>query len=179
MSLEIILLKLSYFSRVRLCATPCTVAWQAPLSMGFSRQEYWSRWPFLLLGIFPTQGSNPCLLSLLHWKAASIPLSPPGKPQKSCWVQIKRTDSQLSCRGFLAKESGVGPEAYTFRKCIDNFDLDIDVTKTLRNSIQSLVEFYKLKCSLEKNFLNLFWKLISWLKSNNRIILFYYLFYSK
>ena len=40
--------------------------------------------------------------------------------------------------------------AYTFHKCIDNFDLDIDVTKTLRNSIQSLVEFYKLKCSLEK-----------------------------
>ena len=31
-----------HFSRVRLCATPWTVARQAPLSMGFSRQEYWS-----------------------------------------------------------------------------------------------------------------------------------------
>ena len=33
---------LSCFSRVRLCATPWTVAHQAPLSMGFSRQEYWT-----------------------------------------------------------------------------------------------------------------------------------------
>ena len=33
-------------SRVRLFATPWTVAYQAPLSMGFSRQEYWSGLPF-------------------------------------------------------------------------------------------------------------------------------------
>ena len=33
-------------SRVRLCATPWTVAHQAPASMGFSRQEYWSGLPF-------------------------------------------------------------------------------------------------------------------------------------
>ena len=36
----------SRFSRVRLCATPETAAHQAPLSMGFSRQEYWSGLPF-------------------------------------------------------------------------------------------------------------------------------------
>ena len=36
-------------SRVRLFATPWTVAYQAPLSMGFSRQEYWSGLSFLLL----------------------------------------------------------------------------------------------------------------------------------
>ena len=34
----------------------------------------------LLQGIFPTQGLNPCLLSLLHWQAGSLPLGPPGKP---------------------------------------------------------------------------------------------------
>ena len=42
-------------------ATPCTVVCQAPLSMGFSRQEYWRGLPFpyfLLQGIFLTQGSN-------------------------------------------------------------------------------------------------------------------------
>ena len=33
----------------------------------------------LLQGIFPTQGSNPCLLCLLHWQAGSLPLAPPGK----------------------------------------------------------------------------------------------------
>ena len=36
------LLLLSRFSRVQLCATPQTAAHQAPLSLGFSRQEYWS-----------------------------------------------------------------------------------------------------------------------------------------
>ena len=38
------------------------VACQAPLFMGFPRQEYWGGCHFLLQGIFPTQGSNPCLL---------------------------------------------------------------------------------------------------------------------
>ena len=37
---------LSCFSHVRLCATPWTAAHQAPLSIEFSRQEYWSRLPF-------------------------------------------------------------------------------------------------------------------------------------
>ena len=43
---KIKLLLLSHFSRVQLCATPWTAAHQAPLSMGFSRQEYWSGLPF-------------------------------------------------------------------------------------------------------------------------------------
>ena len=40
--LEFMLLLLSRFSRVRLCATPETAAHQAPLSLGFSWQEHWS-----------------------------------------------------------------------------------------------------------------------------------------
>ena len=46
------------------CVTLCdlwTVAHQAPLSMGFPRQEYWSGLPFPSPGIFPTQGLNPGL----------------------------------------------------------------------------------------------------------------------
>ena len=39
------LLLLSHFSHVRLCVTPWTAAYQAPPSMGFSRQEYWSGLP--------------------------------------------------------------------------------------------------------------------------------------
>ena len=35
---------------------------------------------FLLQGIFPTQGLNPCLQRLLHWQADSLPVAPPGKP---------------------------------------------------------------------------------------------------
>ena len=41
-----LLLLLSHFSRVRLCATPQTAAHQAPLPLGFSRQEHWSGLPF-------------------------------------------------------------------------------------------------------------------------------------
>ena len=43
---SLLLLLLSRFSRVRLCATPQTAAHQAPPSLGFSRQEHWSRLPF-------------------------------------------------------------------------------------------------------------------------------------
>ena len=80
---------LSHFSHVQLCSTPWTTAHQAPLSMGFSLQEYGVGCHALLQGIFPTQGSNPHLLYLLHWQAGSLPLAPPGKPKEhTAWVQI-------------------------------------------------------------------------------------------
>ena len=44
--LQMLLLLLGRFSRVRLCVTPQTAAHQAPLSLGFSRKEYWSGLPF-------------------------------------------------------------------------------------------------------------------------------------
>ena len=44
--LSLLLLLLSHFSRVRLCATPQTAAHQAPPSLGFFRQEHWSGLPF-------------------------------------------------------------------------------------------------------------------------------------
>ena len=53
---------------VQLFVTLWTVARQAPLSMGFSRQEYWSGCHALFQGIFLTQGSNQHLLCLLHCK---------------------------------------------------------------------------------------------------------------
>ena len=57
------------------------IAHQAALSMGFSRQEYWSGLRCPPLGdIFPTQGLNPQLFDLLHWQVGSLPLAPPGKP---------------------------------------------------------------------------------------------------
>ena len=51
---------LSRFSHIlRPCATPWTAACQAPLSMGFSRQEYWSELPFPSLGDLPDAGIKP------------------------------------------------------------------------------------------------------------------------
>ena len=46
-------------SRVLLFATPRTVVYQAPLSMGFSRQEYWSEVPFPSPGDLPNPGTEP------------------------------------------------------------------------------------------------------------------------
>ena len=70
---------LSCVSHVWLFATLWTIARQAPLSMGFSRQSYWSEYA-LLQGIFLTQGLNPHLLYLLPWQPGSLPLAPPWKP---------------------------------------------------------------------------------------------------
>ena len=58
---------LSRFIRVRLFANLWPEAPPALMSMGFSRKKYWVGCHALLQGIFPTQGSNPHLLRLLHW----------------------------------------------------------------------------------------------------------------
>ena len=52
-------------SRVQLFVTPWIVTYQAPSSMGFSRQEYWSGLPFPPPQDLPEPGINPCLL---HWQ---------------------------------------------------------------------------------------------------------------
>ena len=51
--------KVKWLSRVRLFATPWTVAHQTPLSMGFSRQEYWSGLPFPSPGDLPDPEIKP------------------------------------------------------------------------------------------------------------------------
>ena len=55
-----------------------TVAQMAPLSMGFFRQEYWSKLPCHPAGDLPDPGIEP--ESYLHWQVGSFPLVPPGKP---------------------------------------------------------------------------------------------------
>ena len=57
--LLLLLLLLSRFTCVQLCATPWTVAPQAPPYMGLSRQEYWSGLPFPSLGDIPDPGIEP------------------------------------------------------------------------------------------------------------------------
>ena len=68
--------KVSSLSRVRLFVTPWTVAYQAPPSMGFSRQEYWSGVPFLSPGDLPDPGIEPGSPAL---QADALPSKPPGK----------------------------------------------------------------------------------------------------
>ena len=63
-------------SRIRLFATPWTVAYQAPPSMGFSRQECWSGLPFPSPGDLPDPGIEPGSLTL---QADALLSEPPGK----------------------------------------------------------------------------------------------------
>ena len=58
------------------------VAQQAPLSMEFSRQEYWSGLPFPTPGDLPDPGIEPVSLHLLHWRVDSLPLQHLGSPTK-------------------------------------------------------------------------------------------------
>ena len=62
-------------SRVRLSVTPWTVAYQAPLSMGFSWQEYWSGFPST--GDLPDPGIKPRSPAL---QADALTSEAPGKP---------------------------------------------------------------------------------------------------
>ena len=64
-------------SCVRLFATPWTVAYRAPPSMEFSRQEYWSGLPFPSPGDLPDSGIEPGSPTL---QADALPSEPPGKP---------------------------------------------------------------------------------------------------
>ena len=69
------------FSRVRLFVTPWTVARQAPLSMGFFRQEYWNGLPCSPPGDLPVPGIKPASLMSPALAAGSLPLVlPPGEP---------------------------------------------------------------------------------------------------
>ena len=68
------------------------VARQAPWSMGFSRQEYWSGLPWPLPGNLPDPGIKP---TSLHRQVSSLPLVPPGKPFPC--------SSLLKCFGSLSR----------------------------------------------------------------------------
>ena len=71
---------LSHFNRVQLFVTLWTVAHQDPLSMGFSRQEYWSGLPYAPSGDLPDPGIKPASLMSPALTVGSLPLAPPGKP---------------------------------------------------------------------------------------------------
>ena len=103
--------------------TPWAVASQAPPSMRFPRQEYWSGLPFLLPGDLPDPGIDPHLLHLLHWQADSLPLSYQGSlvvisyfipyyGNKGVGVLPQRLSSDCNepaCNAGAAGDSGLTP----------------------------------------------------------------------
>ena len=88
----------SHFSHVQLFVTLWTVACQASLCMGFSRQEYWSGLPLPSPGDLPTSGTEPGSPAL---QADSLPYEAPGKPLSLTVVKsnkAKRWPDELFCR---------------------------------------------------------------------------------
>ena len=79
-------------SHVQLFVTPWTIAWQAPLSMGFPGKNTRVGCHALLQGIFPTQELN---LYLLHWQVDSLTPMPPGLPGRK-WSLQKFSSAILS-----------------------------------------------------------------------------------
>ena len=73
-------IKVKWLSRVRLFETPWTAASQTPLSMGFSRQEYWSGVPFPCPGDLPDSRIEPGSPAL---QVDYLPSKPPGNPQSA------------------------------------------------------------------------------------------------
>ena len=78
-------LPMKLLSLVRLLVIQWTVAYQAPLSMGFSRQEYWSGLPFPSPGDLPGPGIEPRTPTS---QANALPSEPPGKPQILCTREL-------------------------------------------------------------------------------------------
>ena len=98
---------LSHFSRVRLFVTPRTVARQAPLSMGFSRQGYWRRLPFPPAGDLPDPGLEPTSLTSPALAGGSFTTSAPlGQPvewnRKKTHVRNGTTDEENKLYFFFS-----------------------------------------------------------------------------
>ena len=94
---------LSLFSHVWLFATLWTVACQVPLSMGFSRQEYWSGLPF------PSSGelSNPEIKSWSPWLQADYCLSHQGSNKNKKWFIFKKIKTNQNPHFFITPFSHI------------------------------------------------------------------------
>ena len=83
--------ELSCFSHVQFFATLWILVCQASLSMGFSRQVYWSGFSCLPPGDLPDPGIKPVSLVSLHWQADSLSLALPEKPHLLSIRKLKNT----------------------------------------------------------------------------------------
>ena len=99
-------------------AIPRTVACQAPLSMGFSRQEYWSGLPFPSPWYLPYPGIKPTSPAL---QADSLPLAPHGKPKVQTAKKMSRGQVMLP----RSMDAGAGSTGRERTGCTDVFPKSI------------------------------------------------------
>ena len=89
-------------SQICLSVTPWTVARQAPLSMGFSAQEYWSRLPFPPPGDLPDSGIEPACPALAE---GFLTTEPPGEPKAAILPIKKRNKTNESSARFSPRQT--------------------------------------------------------------------------
>ena len=131
-------------SRVQLFATPWTVAYQAPPSMRFSRQEHWSGLPFPSPGDLPYPGIEPWSPTL---QADTLTSQPPGKPNKVHLVKAMVFPVVMyGCESWTIKNSehqrNDAFEMWCWRRLLR-------VPWNARRSKQSILKEISPGCSLE------------------------------
>ena len=95
--------KVKSLSRVRLFATPWTVACQAPLSMGFSRQEYWNGLLFPSPGHLPDPGIEP---GSPAFQADSLPFKLPGNKQIKLMYGNRNMEKEENAKRLVGGRKG-------------------------------------------------------------------------
>ena len=102
----------SRFNRVRLCVTPGTAARQVPLSVGFSRQEYWHAMPYPPPGDLPDPGMDPESLmppalagGFFTTSAIWLQFTSSGSTLNSSYLAISTTSVPSSTKGLNSSES--------------------------------------------------------------------------
>ena len=130
----LLLLLLSHFSHVRLCATPQTAAHQPPLSLGYSRQEYWSGLPFL-------SPMHACMLSRFS------------RVQLNATLWTAAHQDPLST-GFSSKNTGVGCHVLPQITPASKFNSFCDLSHTVPSKIKSPLPIVQLPkmCSSQVGF---------------------------
>ena len=96
---------LSCFSPAQLFATQWTIAWGLLCPWDSPGKSTGVGGRALLQGIFPTRGSNSCLLCLLHWEVGSLPLAPTGKPVCQLYLNLQRHQDSLKMKRKWGEKS--------------------------------------------------------------------------
>ena len=121
---------LSLSSCVQLFVTPWTIACQAPLSIGFSWQEYWNGLPYPPPGDLPDPGIKPASPGLLHCQVDSLPLSHKGSPFMYVCMYVRFWPCLIACRSLVPQPEiehtfsavkACGPNHVTTRECPEHF----------------------------------------------------------
>ena len=117
--------------------TPWTVAHQAPLSMGSSRQEYWRGLPFPFLGELPDPGIEPMSLTPPATAGRFFTTEPPRKSQScQCFRWMGPFKEWHTHTAWVSSAQGYVP--FSYRTSLENTHLKMKLSGISKGSYQSI-----------------------------------------